>query len=161
MIQHKYRRMSYWWPLVKSLVAFLNAQKSEDEVDENGNPLPLFDGVAIYAGSRGKGKDFPCIEIGYESEGDISAPVPNVGQAVITIDVCVEGSDEDPSVAYELQDELQGKILSRLPDWPRIARDEAGIAPNVTIDGIASDGDIYRPVAYSRIFLNVEWRKPL
>lgn len=63
-MQSKYKRVSYWFPLVKSLTRWLN-EYTIDEVDGDGNPIRLFDDVkgGIYAGTKDKGRDFPCIEV--------------------------------------------------------------------------------------------------
>lgn len=158
MVNKKKRRISYWWPLAKSLAAFFNAQMS-DEVDEDGNLIPLFEKAHVYNGTLGKSREFPFVEIGYESEGEIPNSVPLTGVVTLTIDIGVESDDEKPETAYVLQDDLQGKVLSCIPEWPRIAREEIGIAPNVTIREIVSDGDIYRPTSLARIYIDIEWRK--
>lgn len=155
---NKRKRVSYWWPLAQNLAAFFNTQMS-DEVDEEGNLIPLFKDINVYNGTLGKGREFPFVEIGYESEGEIPNSVPRTGVVTLVVDIGVESDDEKPETAYILQDELQGKILSCIPEWPRKARDEIGIAPNVTIREIVSDGDIYRPTSLARIYLDIEWRK--
>lgn len=151
-------RLSYWYPLAKSLANYLNNQLSEKK-DGMGTPIPLFDGVDVYVGTKGKGRDYPCIEVTWESESNVSNSLPTVGEVSLWVDVCVEADDDEPEQAYVMQDELQSKIFDCLPKWPPVAREDTGIAPNVTIEEIVSDGDIYRPVSISRIVLSIEWRK--
>lgn len=158
-MQSKYKRVSYWFPLVKSLTKWLN-EYTIDEVDEDGKPIRLFADVEdIYSGTKDKGRDFPCIEVLWESEVEISNNLPTTGVVTLYIDVCVDCNEDEPDKAYEAIDDLQCRILSILREWAPAARNETGVAPNVTIEGIVSDGDIYRPAATSRIVLTIEWRK--
>jgi hypothetical protein len=147
------KRITYWWPLAKSLAAFLNAQ--QDEAGKN-----IFEGVAIYTGTKGTAKSYPCIEITYDGEQEISFTQPR-GNIDLWADIWLKSSSSDPADAYELQDAMQQKVFVVLMEWPEQILAELGIATKLTIKEVTSDGDLYRPSVGARIVLNIEWRNSI
>lgn len=146
------RRITFWWPLTNALVDFLNEQTAEEGT-------PLFDGVPIYPGTKGTAKkDYPCIEISYDDEGQIDFAQLYKGKLHLWIDVWVKSHSSTPSDAFQMQDDLQEKLLACLVDFPDYIREHLGVATHLVIEQIISDGEIYRPTMAARIVLGIEWR---
>jgi hypothetical protein len=147
------KRITYWWPLAKSLAAFLNEQQNEAG-------KKIFEGVAIYTGTKGTAKSYPCIEVTYDGEQAISF-TQFQGNVDLWADLWLKSSSNDPAEAYDLQDAMQQKVLAVLIEWPAQILEKLGIATKLTIKEITSDGDLYRPSVGARIVLNIEWRKSI
>lgn len=138
-------RVSMWWPLAKSLAAFLNANIVED-------------GLSIYPGTKGTGKKYPCMEITWDDETSINIQRPSTSNVRLWVDIALKSSGSDPADAYGLQDDYQNKVLCALSEWPQEILKEHGIASKVTVTDIISDGDINRPTSTARIVIQIEWR---
>lgn len=138
--------------MTEALVDFLNEQTEEDGT-------PLFEGVPIYPGTKGNAKkDYPCIEISYDEEGQIDFASLYKGKLRLWVDVWVKSHSSTPTEAFQLQDELQEKVLACLIDWPQYIREHLGVAAKIAVEQIISDGEIYRPTMAARIVLDIDWR---
>jgi len=134
-----------WWPLAKSLAAFLNEQIQDES-------------LYIYAGTKGTGKKYPCMEITWDDETEVNIQRATSGNVKLWIDIGLKSNNSDPAQAYDLQDIYQNKALGVLKEWPQKVLQELGIASKVSVPDVISDGDIDRPTSTSRIVVNIEWR---
>ncbi len=141
-----------WWPLANSLVEFLKNHK-----DELG--APSFEGVFIYAGTKITGKVYPCIEITFDAE---SNPTGKRGLVNLWVDVCLKNNNSNPSEAYELMFKYQTEIMNLIfnydDGWPAAIKKDLGIATDIKISNVISDGDSQRPVCQCRMVLEIDWR---
>jgi len=138
-------RITMWWPLAKSLAAFLNTQIIEE-------------GLSIYPGTKGTGKKYPSMEITWDDETGIFIQKPTTSNVKLWVDIALKCNSSDPAQAYDLQDIYQNKVLCAIKEWPEQVLNELGIASKVSIPDIISDGDIDRPTSTSRIVVKIEWR---
>lgn len=139
---------SYWWPLAKSLAQFLQEYKDE-------NDMLLFGELLIYAGSMLNAKTYPCIEIIWDKEREVKR---NCGLVNLWIEICLQNNSDKPAEAYERMHRWQAALLQALPHWETEAKRDLGIAMAVHISGMASAGDLQRPVCQSRMMIEIEWR---
>lgn len=143
-----------WWPLAKCLTDHLKAQ-----VDSLGKPA--FEGIDVYAGTKMKGKKYPCIEITWDGEADIAIHRPIRGIATLWMDIALNNSSPDPAEAYELLYHWQTEAIDALVSWPKRIIAEMGIAAKVDVTEIVSDGDMQRPTCACRLIIKVEWRNSI
>nr|WP_092074948.1 hypothetical protein [Dendrosporobacter quercicolus]NSL49574.1 hypothetical protein [Dendrosporobacter quercicolus DSM 1736]SDN23310.1 hypothetical protein SAMN04488502_11530 [Dendrosporobacter quercicolus] len=136
-----------WWPIAKHLVDFLAAKP------EFAEPWQ------VYPGSKGKAKEYPCVEVQWDQESGLSVHKSNEGGITLWVDVWVPSDEVEPDVVYQQQYEVQRVILDSLRDWSDLLLKDLKVAAKVDCPGIASEGTITRPTFGCSIILTIEWRK--
>jgi hypothetical protein len=142
----------YWWPILDNLVQFINTK-----TDDEGNLIFVLEG-GVYAGTKGTGKTYPCIEVTWDGETGISIKRPTHGVVILWADICIQNSDEDPAAPYAEIHKWQTAIIKLLKEWPRVLNEMLNIGPKVEVTHVLSDGDIQRPTCVSRLIINIDWR---
>lgn len=135
-----------WFPVMKTVENILKESES-----------PALSGVAIYQGTKGTAKSFPCIEIIWDNETGISMHTGG-GTTGVWIDTMVnrvEGADADDSEAYARLYEIQQAMLAALDGFPRRLLTDYGIASKADVKQIVSDGAEFTTTFGSRAFLTV------
>ena len=131
-----------WFPVMKTVENLLKESHA-------------LQGVAIYQGTKGTAKDFPCIEIVWDNEAGISTHTGG-GDTGVWIDTMVNRAEEkDDSEAYEKLYEIQQAMLSALDGFPRRLLTDYGIASKADVKQIVSDGAEFTTTFGSRAFLTV------
>lgn len=140
-----------WWPIVEHITNFIKTYKDD-------NNVLVFDGVDVYAGSKNKAKNFPCIEVTFDQESGIDIYRSVKGDIGIWIDIGVLNSGDDPVEAYREIYPYQKNVLNSLHDWIEKINQDLKIAIKINNVEVVSDGDIQRPTVMSRLILNLNWR---
>lgn len=136
-----------WWPIAKHLVDFLTRQ-------------PIFaDPWQVYSGSKGKAKEYPCVEVQWDQEAALSIHKSNEGSVTLWVDTWVSSEEVEPDAVYQQQYEVQKVILGSIRQWSDLLLKDLKIAAKIDCPGIASEGTITRPTFGCRIVLTIEWRK--
>lgn len=142
--------MSYevvtWYTLIKHLRDYARLQ-------------PDLAGIEVRAGAKKPKDPYPCMEILWNDEAGISIYGTHKGELNVWIDLWVMSDDLDPMIAYETLSTLQNKVCQVLVRWSDALVDELGVAVNLTLVKAVSDGDVNRPLANSRMFIKINWRK--
>ncbi len=133
-----------WFPVMKTVENLLKESES-----------PALQGVAIYQGTKGTAKSFPCVEIIWDNEAGISMHNGG-GDTGVWIDTMVNRAEgKDDSEAYAKLYEIQQAILAALDGFPRRLLTNYGIAAKADVKQIMSDGAEFTTTFGSRAFLTV------
>lgn len=135
-----------WWTIIKHLKNYAKAQ-------------PELEGTAVRAGAKKPKDPYPCIEILWDDETGISLFTANKGELTIWIDVWIRSDEKDPGTAYDILNGLQNQICVVLIRWTDVLLDDLGIAVKLSLREAVSDGDSNRPLAGSRMVIEIEWRR--
>lgn len=135
-----------WWPIAKSLSDHLKTRSA-------------LSGFAIYAGTKGDSKTYPCIEIRWDDESAFFIHRSKEGTAVLWADVYVKLENVDPEAHYEQQYMAQVDIVDALLEWPGVLSTDVGLEAKIGIDGVVADGENFRPTFGSRMIIKIKWRK--
>jgi hypothetical protein len=136
-----------WWPIIRHLVDFLAAKP------ELSAPWQ------VYPGSKGKAKEYPCIEVQWDQEAGLSVHKQNEGFLTLWVDAWVPSDDVEPDDVYQQQYDVQSVILGSLWQWSDLLLKDLKIAAKIDCPGIASEGTITRPTFGCRMIITIEWRK--
>lgn len=139
--------MLNWWPIAKHLSDFLAAR-------------PAFSDLwSVYPGSKGSAKEYPCIEVQWDQESDLS--IHNARQGAITLwaDIWVLADEVEPIDVYQQQYNAQMVIANCLQEWSDQLLNDLDLAAKIDCPGIASAGTITRPSFGCRMILTIEWRR--
>ncbi len=136
-----------WWPIAKHFVDFL---KTKPEFSDSWQ---------VYPGSKGKAKEYPCVEVQWDQEADISVHNSDRGSITLWVDTWIVSDDVEPDVVYQQQYDAQQVILNSLREWSDQLLDDLEISAKVDCPGIASEGTITRPSFGCRMIINIEWRR--
>jgi hypothetical protein len=136
-----------WWPIAKHLVDFLNTKP------EFAEPWQ------VYPGSKGKAKEYPCVEVQWDQEAGLSIHKANEGSITLWVDTWVPSDDVEPDAVYQQQYDVQQVIFNSLREWSDLLLKDLKIAAKVDCPGIASEGTITRPTFGCRMIITIEWRK--
>ncbi|MBP2629888.1 MAG: hypothetical protein H6Q70_516 [Firmicutes bacterium] len=142
----------YWWPILDNLVNFMNTK-----TDDEGNLIFVLDG-GVYAGTKGTGKTYPCIEVTWDGETGIKIKRQTQGFVTLWADICIQNSDEDPAAPYSEIHKWQTLIIKLLKEWPSELNEKLNIGSTIEVTHALSDGDIQRPTCISRLIITIDWR---
>ena len=135
-----------WWTIIKHMRDFFRSQEE-------------FDGVDVRAGAKKPKDPYSCLEILWDEETGVILYKPSKGFLTLWLDYWVRSDNRDPGVAYEKLFVLQSRGCEVLLRWQAALLRDLGFATKLTLGQAVSDGDGNRPVAGSRMVLNIEWRK--
>lgn len=136
-----------WWPIAKHLVDYLAAKP------EFAEPWQ------VYPGSKGKAKEYPCVEVQWDQESGLSVHKSNEGNITLWVDIWVPSDEVEADAVYQQQYDVQHVILGSLREWSDLLIGDLKIAAQIECPGIASEGTITRPTFGCRIIITIEWRK--
>lgn len=113
---------------------------------------PVLQAFSIYQGTKGTAKEFPCCEILWDNEQNISLHNGG-GNTGVWIDLFVmRGNDRPDSEAYAELYAAQLEVLELLGTFPRKLLADYGIAAKPDIKQIMSDGAEFTTTFGSRLF---------
>lgn len=122
----------------------------ENILKESTNPV--LQAFAIYQGTKGTAKSFPCCEILWDNEKNISLHNGG-GNTGVWIDLFVKrGNDRPDAEAYAELYAAQLEVMELLKSFPRRLLAEHGIATAADINQIMSDGAEFTTTFGSRLF---------
>lgn len=136
----------FWWPIAKHLSDFLALR-------------PAFAEWEVYPGSKGSAKEYPCCEVQWDQEANLSVNNPNNGEITLWVDLWVLSDDVEPEDVYQQQHDAQTAIFNCLREWSDLLLKDLKIAAKIDCPGIASAGTITRPSFGCRMIITIDWRK--
>lgn len=135
-----------WWLLIKHLRDYAKLQ-------------PELTGVDIRAGAKKPKDPYPCMEIIWDSEDGFSLYRNNKGELNLWVDLWIRNNDKDPSVAYEVLADLMERVCTVLVRWSDALLEELEISADIQVKDAISDAESNRPLAGTRMVINVKWRR--
>ena len=155
-----------WYPLAEGLRDFLKSYTYDDGrhlfeyLRSEDKELPIRVG-AINAG------EYPAIDILFgEESGMNERPKQENGALVqLWIDIYLSGADISADInssteLYKLMYKTEKELFIALAEYNNLMRKTLGIATNLQVTGILSDGDENIPVSMQhRIVIEINWRK--
>ncbi|EGO65611.1 hypothetical protein [Acetonema longum] len=135
-----------WWPLTEHLCDYAALQ-------------PELAGITVRAGNATSKAPYPCLEILWDKESSMALHGPAKGGVSLWLDLWAAGDDQNPAAAYETLYDLQSRVCDVLTRWSDAVWHDLNMVAKLSIAEINSDGDSHRPLAKSRMILNIDWRK--
>lgn len=139
-------RFLIWWLFIKHLRDYARLQ-------------PELQGVDIRAGSKKPKDPYPCLEIIWDSENGFSLFDNTKGELSLWLDLWIRNDDKDPSMAYDVLADLMERVCAVLVRWSEVIDSELDITTKLDVKDAISDAETNRPLAGTRMILNLTWRR--
>lgn len=141
------RPVTLWLPVIACMSDFFNA---------SGQFAP---GTEIYPGSKAKAKQYPCVELKFDSESQLDIQGGNEGLVNVFVDCFTKSDEKEPVKGYELNYAMGLAVCDLLKQMPNEFKSKVGISAKIDIIDTKSDWEQQRPVFQTRTAVSIEWRK--
>lgn len=138
--------MLNWWLITKHLSEFLVARPE------------LASNWLVYPGSKGTEKKYPCVEVQWHKEINLSIHRQKEGYITLWVDIWVNSDNVDFVEVYKQQFDAQNVIVNCLHEWSDLLLNDLNLSAKVECRKIAPEGATIQPAFGSRLTIIIKWR---